>query len=198
MFAMATDLQVSDPFPPPGWDSYALRFYEIVDGEFVRKPPPWALESVLASLLQGLMGPFARANGLGRVVTEILFLIDRTRILMRRPSLAFVSAQRWPPRRRVPETEAWDVVPDLAIEVINPTTQADAFAIKIEEYFQAGVKAVWVILPVTSKVYVYESPTRVRILQVGDVLEGGDLLPGFQVALSTLFEEGDEEPEPAN
>jgi hypothetical protein len=34
----------------------------------------------------------------------------------------------------------------------------------------------------------------VRILQRGDELDDADLLPGFRVALSTLFEEGDEGP----
>jgi Uma2 family endonuclease len=195
---MATDLQVSDSFPPPGLDSDALKFYEVVDGEIVENPPMGAKQSVLAAFLQELMAPFARPNGLGRVVTETLFLIDRARNLKRRPDLAFVSAQRWPLRRRVPETEAWDVVPDLAAEVISESNSANSVLIKIEEYFQASVRAVWVIFPAVNKIYVYDSPTRVRILQVGDVLEGGDLLPGFQVALSTLFEEGDEEPEPAN
>jgi Uma2 family endonuclease len=195
---MATDVRISEPFPPPGWDSDALEFYEVVDGEIVDNPPMGAKESVLASFLQGLMGPFALAQELGRVATETLFLLDRARNLKRRPALAFISSQRWPLKRHVPRTEGWDVVPDLAVEVISESNKADAVAIKIEEYFQANVRVVWVVLPVTKKVYVYESPTQVRILQVGDSLEGGDLLPGFQVALSILFEEGDEEPEPAN
>ena len=78
--------------PTPGWDSDALKFYEVVDGKIVENPPMGAKESVLASFLQGLMGPFASSNGLGRVVTETLFLIDRARNLKRRPDLAFISA----------------------------------------------------------------------------------------------------------
>ncbi len=195
---MATDLHALESFPPPGSDSDTLKFYEVVDGNIVVNPPMGAKESVLASFLQGLMGPFALSNGLGRVVVETLFMIDRARNLKRRPDLAFISAQRWPLRRRVPRTEAWDVVPELATEIISRSNNADAVAIKIEEYFQAGVRAVFVIYPVNNKVYVYDSPTQVRILQVGDTLEGGDLLPGFQVALATLFDEGDEEPELAD
>jgi Uma2 family endonuclease len=195
---MASDLQAFESFPPPGWDSDALKFYEVVDGRYVENPPLGAKESVLAAFLQDLMGPFARANRLGRVVPETLFWIDRGHNLKRRPDLAFVSDQRWPLRRRVPRTEAWDVVPDLAVEVVSESNTADAVAIKIEEYFQAGVRSVWVIYPVVSKVYVYDSPACVRILQLGDELEGGELLPGFRVALSTLFEAGGEEPEPTS
>ena len=88
------------------------------------------------------------------------------------------------------------MVPDLVAEVISESNTADQVAIKIEEYFQAGVHVVWVIYPVTNKIYIYDSPTRVRILQLGDELDGGDTIPGFRVALSTLFEATGEEPEP--
>src|SRR5262249_19053062 len=130
---MATDVQASESFPPPGLDSDALKFYEVVDGRILEKPPMGAQESILASFLQGLMDPIARANRLGRVATETLFLIDRARKLKRRPDLAFVSDQRWPLRRWVPRTEAWDVVPDLTVEVISESNTADQVAIKIDE-----------------------------------------------------------------
>jgi Uma2 family endonuclease len=61
---------------------------------------------------------------------------------------------------------------------------------KIEQYFHAGVRQVWVVYPVTSKVQVYDSPTRVKILQVGDELPGDPLIPGFRLSLSVLFGEG--------
>ena len=83
-----------------------------------------------------------------------------------------------PLKRRVPETEAWDVVPDLTVEVISESNSANAVARKIEEYFQAGVSKVWVVYPSTNKIYVYDSPTRVRILQLGDELDGERLFPG--------------------
>ena len=59
------------------------------------------------------------------------------------------------------------------------------------------MSVVRLIYQVVKKEYVHESPTRVRILQYGDDLQRGDLLRGFQVPLSTLFDECDEKPEPA-
>jgi Uma2 family endonuclease len=192
---MATDLDAVESFPPLSLDSDALKFYEVVDGQILENPPMGAEESILASLLQELMGPFARSNRLGRVATETLFLIDRARNLKRRPDLAFVSDRRWPLRRRVPQTEAWDVIPDLAVEVVSESNTANSVVIKIEEYFRAGASRVWVVYPVVKKIYIYDSPATVSILQLGDELDGADVLPGFRVALSTLFEEGDEGPE---
>ena len=184
---MATGIHDPDTLPPAHLDPDAAKFYEVVDGQIVENPPMGARESILASFLLALMGPFARSNRLGRVVTETLFLIDRARKLKRRPDVAFVSAKRWSLKREVPDTESWDVVPDLAVEVISKTNSANAVARKIEEYFQAGVSLVWVIYPATSKIYVYDSPTSVRILQLGDELDGEGVIPGFRVPLSTLF-----------
>ena len=44
-----------------------------------------------------------------------------------------------------PRTEAWDVIPDLAVEVISQSNSADEVAGKIEQYFHAGVRQVWVV-----------------------------------------------------
>ena len=184
---MATGVFDLDTLTPAHLDPDAARFYEVVDGQIVENPPMGARESILASFLLALIDPIARSSRLGRVVTETLFWIDRASKLKRRPDVAFVSAKRWSLKREVPDTESWDVVPDLTIEVISKSNSANAVAGKIEEYFDAGVKLVWVIYPVTSKIYVYDSPTRVRILQLGDELDGEGVIPGFRVPLSTLF-----------
>ena len=59
---------------------------------------------------------------------------------------------------------------------------------KIDDYFASGVRRVWVIYPLYAKFYDYESPTSVRILTRYDTLGGGEVLPGFQLPLSELFE----------
>jgi Uma2 family endonuclease len=163
--------------------------FEVVDGRVVEKSPMGALEVFLASCLLRWLAPFVDEAHLGCVVQEMLFLLEDSPELKRRPDLAFVSAERWPIGKRVPRTEAWDVIPDLAVEVISQSNSADEVAGKIEQYFHAGVRQVWVVYPVTSKVQVYESPTRVQILQVGDDLQGDPLIPGFRLPLSVLFGE---------
>jgi Uma2 family endonuclease len=172
------------------------KLYEVVDGLVVDKPEMGALESVVASVLLRWLAPFVDENRLGRVVAETLFVLDPAAGLKRRPDLAFVSRQRWPLRHRIPRTEAWDVVPDLAVEVISKTNSADEVDAKIDKYFKAGVLRVWLVYPGTSKVYDYESPSKVRILQIGDDLESETLLPGFRLPLNVVFLEGLDGPDP--
>jgi Uma2 family endonuclease len=194
---MAAESSTSTFAPPDISGNRLPKLYEVVGGHVVEKPPMGAFESTLASFLARWLAPYADERHLGLVVTETLFLIDPARTLKRRPDLAFVSAERWPLRRRVPRTEAWEVVPDLAIEVISLSNTADQVNEKIEDYFHSNVRQVWVIYPGTSKVYIYDSPTSVRILQVGDDLDGGTLLPGFRLPLAVLFGQEDEDQESA-
>jgi Uma2 family endonuclease len=162
--------------------------YEVVDNQVRELPPMGIEEALIASTLFRILSPFTWTSGLGRVVSEALFLLTPTQKRQRRPDLAYVSFQRWPRGRRVPSADAWEVVPTLAIEVVSPTNFANGVLEKIEDYFQSGVERVWVIYPTVAKLYDYDSPSSVRILTRDQSLDGGALLPGFQLPLVELFE----------
>jgi Uma2 family endonuclease len=168
---------------PPG-------LYEVVDGQVVEKPPMGVFEVDIAINLLVALANFARPHRLGQAHSEMLFLIDRSRDLKRRPDVSFVSSSRWSLDLGIPRTSAWDVVPDLVVEVVSPSNTAEAVLAKLEEYFQAGTRLVWVVYPSQAKVYTYESPTTVRILQAGDDLDGGAVLPGFRHSIAGLFKQG--------
>ncbi len=182
------------PVPPPTALAPTIpddMLYEVVDGQVVEKTMG-AFETGIASLLVEILGPFARKNRLGRFFGEMLFRIDLSQDLQRRPDVAFVSHARWPYNRRVPDVPVWDMVPDLAIEVISPSNTAFAVHRKIHDYFKAGVARVWVVYPEQAEVYIYSTPQQVQVVGVGQELDGGDLLPGFRLPVAVLFEDGPE------
>jgi len=164
--------------------------YEIIDGQRVELPPMSAFASRIASRLVNKINAFAETHDLGEAVTETLFRLPAPRERNRRLDVAFISHNRWPKRRpqRVRDN-AWDVVPDLAIEVISPTDFAEDILLRVDEYFRAGVSLIWVFHPSLRLVHVYESMTRIRILTTADELDGGAVLPGFRVAIASLFPE---------
>jgi len=100
-----------------------------------------------------------------------------------------VSHARWPYNRRVPDVPVWDMVPDLAIEVVSPSNSAFAVQRKVHDYFKAGVTRVWVVYPEQAEVYIYSTPQQVQVVGVGQELDGGDLLPGFRLPVAVLFED---------
>jgi Uma2 family endonuclease len=166
--------------------------YEVVDGQVMELGPMGAYDVWLASVLTEYLRSFARQHQLGEAVQEMLFDLGPTLQRKRRPDVAFVSYDRWPRQQRVPRTEAWEVVPNLAVEVVSPTDRVDDLMEKVAEYFRAGVEHVWVVLPAQQQVHVYESPTTVRILTRTDTLRGEPLLPHFQLQLAALFDESEE------
>ena len=129
--------------------------YEIIDGERVEQEPMGAFETVLASWLCYLLNSFAAGKKLGLAVNEGLFVLHAARNLKRRPDVAFVSYARWP-TPVVARESAWNVVPDLAIEIVSPTNLAEEVDRKITDYFQSGVRLVWVFYPDTGRIYIYQ------------------------------------------
>jgi Uma2 family endonuclease len=163
--------------------------YEVVRGERVEKRPMGMLQAWVASTLLGILDNFVRSHRLGKVISESLFVLDPATDLQRRPDLAFVSRQRV---RKPVQSAAWDVVPDLAVEVISPTNRAPEVLQKIDEYFAAGVRLVWVIYCEPRKVYVYRSDMDIRVLAPQDTLDGDDVIPDFSLLVAKLFEDLDD------
>jgi len=165
--------------------------YEVVDGKLVVKIVG-ASELEIATLLVGFLAPFVRAHRLGKILGEMIYRIDQAKDLQRRPDVSFVSHALWPFHRRVPKVAVWDMVPDMAIEIVSPSNTADHVQEKIHDYFTAGVRRVWVVYPRQQEVYVYASPAEIQVLQLGQELDGGDLIPGFRLSLAALFEDDPE------
>jgi Uma2 family endonuclease len=179
--------QATALLPQPALNGAEL--YEVIDGKRVEISPMGAYAGTAASVLVFYLNQFAFPRDLGWAVSEVMFDLGPGRN-KRRPDVAFISAQRWQqiPDRGQDDPPAWKVVPNLGVEVISPSNTWEAMEGKILEYFEAGMQLVWVIFPRLQRVYVYESSTTPRVLTRKDVLDGGPVLPGFQLALAEFFD----------
>ena len=168
-------------FVPPSDDV----LYEVVDGVYVEKPMG-LIENAIANILVERLRPFCRDNRLGLAVMEVLFEIPGSNN-DRKPDVAFVSFARWAADRPLPRVNAWPVAPDLAVEVVSPTDKAFDIISKVHEYFAGGVRQVWHVYSHTEQVFVFDSPTRVRVLGRGDELTAEPVVPGFRMPMADLF-----------
>ncbi len=162
--------------------------YEIIDGLRVEMPPMSTLANAVANRLSHKLDTAGEQSDRGHAFTDMLFHLALPVDRNRRPDVAFVSFDRWPKDRPWTSDNAWDVAPDLAVEVTSPNDFADDLVVKLDEYFRAGVPLVWVVYPKQAMVHVYESLTQVRGFTRADVLEGGSVLPEFRLALNELFQ----------
>ncbi len=99
------------------------------------------------------------------------------------PDAAFVSKQRQPE----PSNEAYNpIAPDLAVEVLSPSNDDSEMRIKIVNYVRAGT-TVWVFDPDKKHVEVYSPHHSPRVVGLDEMLDGGDVLPGFTLAVREIF-----------
>ena len=105
--------------------------------------------------------------------------------LLRGPDVAIVRAERVPTGKGV---EGWlEGAPDVAVEVIGDSQSIAELMKKALEYINGGAKMVWLVDAEPQSVVLITPPDHVRILNADDVLDGGDVLPGFSCKVAEMF-----------
>jgi Uma2 family endonuclease len=156
--------------------------YEIVDGQPEEKMAG-ARHGRVGMLLGSRISLHAESNNLGGVYnSSTTFVLGKNERL---PDVAFVSAARIPPEGD-PEGK-WEIVPDLAVEVISPTDPDERVSGKILEYLDAGVKQVWLVSPALRMITIFRSLTDVQVFTGDSEIVSEDLLPGFRCRLGDIF-----------
>lgn len=150
-----------------------------------------AYAHLLAHHLYNSLHAFVKQHRLGSAFIEMPFILRAKPRLERRPDVSFVSRERLQ-GKRPPYRGAYELVPNLAVEVSSPTNTGVDIDAKVLEYFEAGVQLVWVLYPETRRMYIYFSPTDVRIFGDQAVVDGGQVLPGFSWRLSDALSAVDE------
>lgn len=165
----------------------ADRRFELIDGEIVEKMPTEE-HGVIVSILSGEIYILLKQNPLGRLSVEARYKLPEDRRNSRIPDISFTRAERLLPITRkgaVPQ------MPDLAIEIKSPDDSVTLLRLKAAYYLANGARMVWLIFPEQRLVEVYRPDEDVLLLVDNelrhDVLEGGDVLPGFTLPLQSIF-----------
>jgi Uma2 family endonuclease len=157
---------------------------ELIDGTLVEKTMA-SLESMLAAALIYFIHRYLDTNNLGAVMGEAGLL----KILagqIRAPDVAFIRWERLPGRQS-PKPAIYAVVPDLAAEILSKSNTAAEMDRKLRDYFRAGVRLVWYIEPRDRTARAYTAVDQWTDIGPEGSLLGGDVLPGFDLPLATLF-----------
>jgi Uma2 family endonuclease len=159
---------------------------ELIDGVLVEKTVGYT-ESAIAAALILHFGNFVRRNKLGIVTGEagtLRLLAGQVRI----PDVCFISRDRFP-GGKLPDAPIPNLVPDLAVEILSAGNTSGEMARKLRDYFAAGMRLVWYIDPPSRTATVFTAADEAQTLGENDVLDGGEVLPGFQLRLGDLFAE---------
>jgi Uma2 family endonuclease len=161
--------------------------YELVKGELRRMIPAGNVHGRVTMSFAWRLARYVEENRLGTVyAAETGFRLSSDPDTVRAPDVAFVSRVRI---EAIGEVEGfWPEAPDLAVEVISPGDSYSEVEEKVFAWIDAGTKMVVVINPQQRSATVYKSPTDITALAEADVLNGGDVVPSFELAVREIFE----------
>ncbi|MEX0703726.1 MAG: Uma2 family endonuclease [Planctomycetales bacterium] len=161
------------------------RTCELIDGVLVEKTMGY-FESIVAMELAYILRRFLATNKLGKVLGEagtLRILADQVRAA----DVAFVSWARFP-QGRLPKSPVPRLVPDLAVEVLSKGNTRGEMDRKLRDYFDAGVRLVWLIDPPTRSAKSHTAADRFEPIPPNGTIDGGEVLPGFTLSLQELFD----------
>jgi Uma2 family endonuclease len=161
--------------------------YELVAGELKMMSPSGFEHGFVVVRLTLPLAQHVQEQGLGCVLgAETGFRIAENPDTVRAPDISFVRQERIP-AEELPKSFLTGA-PDLAVEVISPSDTFQQVDEKITAWLAAGCSAVWLFDPRLRTVTVHRSATEITTLTEKDTLDGGDVVPGFQCPIKTIFE----------
>ncbi|MBC7809781.1 MAG: Uma2 family endonuclease [Burkholderiales bacterium] len=168
--------------------------FELIEGEIIPVSPTVLGHNVCTRTVLLVVHDHAVKHNLGEAFSEAPFVLEYTSNWVtgsRVPDVMFVSAARMTAYKQ--QTPDWAskpliLVPDLVVEVVSPGDKYSEVEEKVARYLDDGVKLIWVVNPQTQTVNVYTlGNSQFTRLTAADMLDGGDVLPEFKLAIKDIF-----------
>ncbi len=161
---------------------------ELVDGELLEREPMGQKADAVAMKL----GYFLTAYSLSTLPGVVNGAHGSFQIFPGDPGKVRISDVSFTRKDRLPGGEPAEghgrVAPDLVVEVISPNDLASDLYQKIDDYQSAGIPLIWVVDPETRTVRpITLTGDGGPSLRMGDTLRGGEVLPGFECPVASLF-----------
>jgi Uma2 family endonuclease len=166
---------------------YADKRLELVEGAIREMAPTGGEHGGVAGEAYVFIRVHVRQNNLGYCTAAEsgyrLHKNPRGKDTVRAPDVGFVRAERLP--NGLPSGYI-ALAPDLAVEVVSPNDTAQDIHDRVQDFLKYGTPLVWVLYPKTRTAMVHTSEGAITLSE-DDVLDGGNVLPGFRVKLSEIF-----------
>jgi len=154
---------------------------ELIGGEVISMPVSGQPHEVTKSNLARLLVSWLAQNPGLRVFIETAYQLNDQTCLI--PDISLLATARIVPG----STGVFQKPPELAIEVVSSEKAAHLEA-KIELYLAYGAKSVWVAYPQRRVVRIFDPAGGARRFEHDEPLVDPNVLPGFSVPTSAIFE----------
>ena len=105
----------------------------------------------------------------------------------RGPDASWIATDRWEALSKEDREAFAPICPDFAVELRSRSDRMKDLQQKMVEYLANGVRLGWLIDPYTRQAIVYRQNRVVEVLDQPKSLFGEDVLPGFELDLSSIW-----------
>lgn len=158
---------------------------ELIDDELYELPMPTPYHQKISFRLQLAMYQFIQTEQLGEVfAAPVDVVLNEQRVIQ--PDLVFISAERQALIQKVISG-----APDLAVEIISPTSVVRDRVTKKDLYEAHGVREYWLVDPANRDIEVFvldNGRYRLDNYALGTGPVRSVILPGLEVRAETIFE----------
>lgn len=161
---------------------------ELVRGEVIeRQFASWPAASAAAELNRSL-ADHAEPRKLGEILGPVGYHLWSDPDTVRAPSVSFVARERMRQvRDEVPGDGYIPGAPDVAVEITSVWDTYDLMMGKVHDWLAAGTRFVLLVSPKCRTVTVFRSWNDIAVLKEDDVLDGGDVVPGWTLPVRDIF-----------
>jgi Uma2 family endonuclease len=157
--------------------------YELDEGELIEMTRPAYQHNRVLMKLTLAVGNYLSRAGIGEaLLSENLYALSPA--TRRSPDLAVILGDK---SAELKNAKVIQVIPDIAAEVLSPNETPRTIHRKMKQYFEAGVKEIWLIDPETKTAEIWSGPHLPENELTGSAAITSALLPGFSLLLEELF-----------
>lgn len=164
-------------------------WYELINGELVRKQSPTVRHQRVSRKIETLLEKYAEQTKSGEMLHAPLdVVLDDNNTY--HPDIFFIKKER----AFIVDNKEEVIIgaPDLVVEILSKSTAGDDRGIKKDNYEKYGVREYWLVDPKNKAIEVYALISE-RYSLVSYVVETGfvksSILEGFEMDIEPIFEE---------
>lgn len=164
-----------------------LRFERSAKGELVVMSPTGSETGGQNTSLTGQLWVWERKTKIGKSFDSSTgFTLPNGAI--RSPDASWIKQERWDTLSQVQKRKFAPICPDFVVELCSPSDRLLDVQSKMQEYLANGTRLGWLIIPESRQVEIYRPNRDVEVLSNPVSLSGEDVLPGFELDLSDIWD----------
>ncbi len=154
-------------------DQHPDKRFDFMDGEIVEVSPK-PIHGRKQARFATILSAYLEHRDLGVVYTEVLHVLNGEKFI---PDVCINEES---------EADYLTMPPLFAVEIRSDSQSRESQRRKARAYVRHGVRMVVLVLPGES-VEVYQPGKDMAVLTAKDILDGGDVLPGFTLPLNQIL-----------